>query len=114
MNRTAVRAVRAHLFAADVELGGAIDCGRGLPAFCFGFAFERRFAQRRLRARIFGLRHEIFVHAFASAFAPEARFAIAAEAARCVELIRSIDPHDAGLDLRSHIERETDVLGPYA
>jgi hypothetical protein len=52
--------------------------------------------------------------AFAPAFAAEAAFAVAAEAAGGVELVGAVDPHHAGLQARGHIQREADRLAPDA
>lgn len=59
-------------------------------------------------------RFEILEKAFAAAFAAVAAFAIAAETTRRVEKIRTVDPGDAGFELRSDVKRDVDAFGPDA
>ena len=67
-----------------------------------GFFFEGRFA------------FYVFEQSLFAAFAAEAGFAVAAEAARGVEQVGAVDPDSAGLDLRGEVECQVDVLAPDA
>ena len=81
---------------------------------------RRHLARRRcgttgLRlARRPGLRLQIFVDAFAPAFAAEAGFAVAAEAHGGIEQIGGIHPDHAALQLGRDVERKADGLAPHA
>ncbi len=77
-------------------------------------SFQLHCLRRRRRQRVQPLRRQVLQHALASAFAPVARFAIAAEPARRVELVGRIHPHHARLHLRCQVQRHVDVLAPDA
>src|SRR5471032_1690038 len=115
VDRAAIAAVRARLFAADVQLGRAVD-GEGIAAGDYHrrFRLDLGFDQRCGRTRVFRQRGHIFVHAFASALAAVARFAVAAEAASGVELVGGVNPYDTCLDLRRDVQCEADVFAPHA
>ena len=48
-----------------------------------------------------------------AALASETGFAIAAEAAGCVEHVGAVDPDNAGLELRCDVEREVEAFAPH-
>ena len=95
--RERVAGIRPRLLAADVLLDGAVDPGRrggsagSNPSSSSG-ASNLRCLCRARRQRVQPLRRQVFEHAFASAFAPIAGFAIAAEAAGGVELVGASSP----------------------
>ena len=97
MNSLAVRSS-----AGVVEIAG---CRFSCSAACTRLA---RLARRP------GLRLQIFVDAFAPAFAAEAGFAVAAEADGGIEEIGGIHPHHAALQLGRDVERQADGLAPHA
>ena len=113
-----VIAVGAFLRAADVELGCPVD-GCWLPRVA-----QRQRSRRNLRAPVAGrcaklglraplpLRPEIGVKPFFAALAPEAAFAVAAEAGRGIEEIAAVNPDAAGFDLARGFQRQADVLAP--
>ena len=47
----------------------------------------------------------VFEQSLSAAFAAEAGFAVAAEAAGGIELVGAVDPDGAGFDLRGEVER---------
>ncbi len=104
----AVAGVRASLLSADVKFHGAVDGGSGkfgLAVFCRGGG-----ADGAGLAKPCGL--EIFEQAFAAAFAAVTAFAIAAESASGVEEIGTVDPDDAGFDLRGDLESDVEAFAP--
>ena len=94
VHRERITGIGPRLFAADVLLHCAIDSEKPArtanPSSSSGAASWR--PSPRLRQRVQPLRRQIFQHALASAFAPVARFAIAAESARRVELVGASSP----------------------
>jgi hypothetical protein len=57
--------------------------------------------------------HQIFEHPFSSALAPITALAITAEAGRCVELIRAVDPNHPRLHSGRHLKRAIEILRPH-
>src|SRR5260370_6793704 len=57
-------------------------------------------------------RHQIFVHPFLTSLTTKAAFPIAAKTGCRIEYVSRVNPDDAGLQLRRHIERQVYVLGP--
>ena len=72
----------------------------------------RRGAGVGLALRLLG--DPVLKQALAAPLTAETALAIAAEAARCVEQIRAIDPDHARLDLRRYLQRHVDTLAPNA
>ncbi len=96
VNRERVAGIGPRLFAADVLLHRAVNW-RSPPARCRPPHQERLSILRgsflaRSRQRVQPLRRQILQHPLAPAFAPVARFAIAAESAGRVELVGRSSP----------------------
>ena len=113
-HRIAVTAVRTRLLAADIVLHRAVDCAADCD---LRSAIRRR---RRLECRLrfcqrqplFPIGRQIFIQSLAAAFTAKTAFAVTAESGAGIEQVGRIDPDDAGLDTRGHIECEIDVLRP--
>ena len=99
-----IAAVWAGLFAADIELGGAVErVGRA--------AFTHMGFDRGEWLALFG-GAGVGEEPFPAAFAAEAAFAHAAEARRGIEEIGRVHPDDACGKLRRDVEGEIDVFRP--
>ena len=114
----AVTAIRAHLFAADVQLGAAVHA---VALADRRFDLNRCFRSRRQLARNARTddrrnrpMHQVLAQALAPAFAAEARLTVAAKAARGIELIGGVDPHHTGLQSRRYFQGQTDRFAPDA
>src|SRR5262249_49349540 len=58
-------------------------------------------------------RLQVLAHAFAAALTPIATFTVATESAGSVEQIGAVDPHHAGLELSSHMQRHIQAFAPH-
>ena len=79
-----------------------------------------------LRFRILGRRFElrpwawhplgthVFEQTFLTAFTSKTGFAVTAKSGGGVEQVCAVDPHGTGLDLAGRVQRQVDVVAPYA
>ena len=104
MDVLGIATIGAGLFAADIELGGAVEriCG------AFVTRESRDGFERFGGALGFGVGRQTFPAAFAAITA----FAQAAKAGGGIEEIGGVDPDHARGQFRGHIQGEVDVLAP--
>src|ERR1700761_896682 len=116
VDREAVAGVGTRLLAADVLLHGAVDADASVAVMISDLCslFSCLLKDLGLLGSVCPGRNDVLEHALFAALASIAGFTIATEAAGGVEEVRRVDPDNAGLHLRSDVERDIDALAPYA
>ena len=105
----AIGAIGSGLLAANVQFGRAVNGWRTAWSQC-GNGGRRNGAGWQVGSSIFAARGQILEHSLPATFSAKPGLTVATKSTSSVKLVGGVDPDHAGLDLRRHIQRQTDRL----